>query len=275
VAPAALVADRGEQAPRRAPILQALVDVRQASQTRVGLSRFARPCVADELLELPKEMLKIRYCFPAAAQLDALSCCAVQARFAQAVGRLHDNPATRSLSARLDVALFLPLKIFFVLLVIAMGVLLAMARASIELHYRELIPSVERAMIVGGCTMLIWTAMDYGYQQTANVLFGRFHAGPQIRLSLVIAPWALLLLFYFMRRLGDFEIIGQIGGVLVAAIAVLRLDQLSDWVGRLFGAGADARVLVLQVVVAAAGIVALMWFSGDRREARAVPAPAV
>ena len=51
--------------------------------------------------------------------------------------------------------------------------------------------------------MLFWPAMDYGYQQTANVLFGRWgSAGPQLRLSLVIAPWALLLLFYFLTRLG-------------------------------------------------------------------------
>ena len=90
--------------------------------------------------------------------------------------------------------------------------------------------------------MLFWPAMDYGYQQTANVLFGRCDAGLQLRLSLVIAPWALLLLFYFLRRLGkQGEMIGQIAGVVVAAVAVLRYEELNDWAVRLFGVGADAK----------------------------------
>ena len=86
--------------------------------------------------------------------------------------------------------------------------------------------------------MLFWPAMDYGYQQTANALFGRWRSGLQLRLSLVIAPWALLLLFYFLRRLGkQGEMVGQISGVVLAAVAVLRYEQLNDWAVRLFGIG--------------------------------------
>ena len=29
--------------------------------------------------------------------------------------------------------------------------------------------------------MLFWPAMDYGYQATADVLFGRMQSGPQLR----------------------------------------------------------------------------------------------
>ena len=132
--------------------------------------------------------------------------------------------------------MFLPLKVFFVLIVVAIGLLLAVWRDRIDTHYRELVPRLERGVIIGAFAMLFWPAMDYGYQQTANVLFGRADAGPQLRLSLVIAPWALLLLFYFLRRLGkQGELIGQISGVIVAGVAVLRYEQLNDWVGRLFG----------------------------------------
>ena len=61
----------------------------------------------------------------------------------------------------------------------------------------------------------------------------------------MIAPWALLLLFYFLRRLGkQGEMIGQISGVVVAAVAVLRYEQLNDWAGRLFGIGAEPYILV-------------------------------
>ena len=54
----------------------------------------------------------------------------------------------------------------------------------------------------------------------------------------MIAPWALLLLFYFLRRLGkQGEMIGQIAGVVTAAVAVLRYEELNDWAVRLLGIG--------------------------------------
>jgi hypothetical protein len=264
--PAALSADKGDQASGRAPILEAMADVREKSQTRIGLSSFARPCSPDPLLELPEEMSKERYCFPAKARLNGTACCAVQAKFTEAVGQLQENPGTRSLSSQLDGWLFLPVKVFFVLIVVAIGLLLAVWRDRIDKHYRELVPQIERGVIIGGFAMLFWPAMDYGYQQTANVLFGRAGAGPQFRLSLVIAPWALLLLFYFLRRLGkQGEMIGQISGVIVAAVAVLRYEQLNDWVGRLFGSGMDARMMTVQAVLAVLGLIALFSFKNIGR----------
>jgi hypothetical protein len=102
--------------------------------------------------------------------------------------------------------------------------------------------------------------MDYGYQQTANVLYGRQVAGPQLRLSLILVPWALLLLFYFLRRLGrQGELVGQISGVVFAGVAVLRYEQLNDWVVRLFGIGADSWLLAVLIGIAFAGLAALYW----------------
>ena len=77
--PAALLADRGEPAGcgagastacRRTPILTALGTLRARGRARVGLSKFARNCKADDLLELPDEMDKERYCFAAGAKLQ-------------------------------------------------------------------------------------------------------------------------------------------------------------------------------------------------------------
>ncbi|MBX9590658.1 MAG: hypothetical protein K2X43_15225 [Hyphomonadaceae bacterium] len=260
VSPGALIADKGDAGAGRVSILGVLADLREKAQTRVGLSSFARPCVEDPLMEEAAEMAKKRYCFPAQTNLAGAACCKAQAEFAKAVERLQQNPATRSLSAQLDAMIFLPLKVFFVLIVVAIGALLALWRDRIDQHYRELVPRLERGIIIGAFAMLFWPAMDYGFQQTANVLFGRMDAGPQLRLSLVIAPWALLLLFYFLRRLGkQGEMIGQISGVVVAAVAVLRYEQLNDWVGRLFGIGADRAILVAQVGLAVVGLVALLW----------------
>lgn len=267
--PAALAADRGEPAGcgsgpgqtvcLRAPILAAMTRLREEGQARVGLSKFARSCATDRLLETPDEMEKERYCFPADAKLSAAVCCVAQSQFAQAVGRLQQDPATRSLSGLYD-KVFLPLKIFFVLVVICIGLLLAAWRNKIDVLYREIMPKVERGVMIGAFAMLIWPAMDYGYQTTANVLFGRMQSGTQLRLSLVIAPWALLLLFYFLRRLGkQGEMIGQIAGVVTAGVAVLRYEDLYDWAVRLLGVGANAWIMGVLLVLAVAGFIALLW----------------
>jgi len=99
-------------------------------------------------------------------------------------------------------------------------------------------------------------------------------AGLQVRLSLVIAPWVLLLLFYFLRRLGkQGEMIGQISGVVVAAVAVLRYDQLNDLVGHYFGIGAHPAMLIAQAVLAVIGVSALLLGRVvDQRQTRAAAA---
>src|SRR5262245_48592163 len=250
----------------RAPMLTALARLRTEGQGRVGLSKFARSCKIDRMLELPDEMTKARFCFPADALLDAEACCQAQKRFADAVAGRAADPAQRSLSAVYD-RVFMPLKIFFVLLVIAIGLLLSAWRNWIEQLYREHIPAVERGVIVGAFAMLLWPGMDYGYQQTANVLFGR-ESGLQLRLSLVIAPWALLLLFYFLRRLGkQGETIGQIAGVVTAAVAVLRYEDLNDWAVRILGIGTNMWIVGVLVLLAVIGFVGLI------RPFRGVPGP--
>jgi hypothetical protein len=260
VSPTALLSDRGDPAKGRAPILDVLAGLRDTAQHRFGLSSFGRSCVTDPLLEVPDEMLKARYCFPAKKNLTGDACCTVQAAFAKAVLRLQQNPATQSLSGVLDNLVFLPIKSVFILVVVAIAVFLATRRDYIDRHYGDKVPAMERGVIIGGFAMLFWLAMDYGYQQTANVLFGRQAAGPQLRLSLILVPWAIFLLFYFLRRLGkQGEIVGQISGLVFAGVAVLRYEQLNDWVVRLFGIGADRWVLAALIAVALIGLSALFW----------------
>jgi hypothetical protein len=135
-------------------------------------------------------------------------------------------------------------------------------------------PRLERGVMIGALAMLFWPFMDYAYQQTANALFGRFNPGLQLRLSLVIAPWALLLLFYFLRRFGkQGEMVGQISGVVLAAVAVLRYEQLNDWGVRLLGIGADQWFLAALTALAFGGLIALLWLRRNSRyPTAAVPA---
>ena len=263
-----LLADRGEPsgcagqraACRRAPLLDTLVSVTEAAQRRVGLSKFARNCQPDALLEIPDEMQKERYCFPAKGKLTGPQCCEVQTRFTDTVSRMQADLTQRSLTGALDGILFLPLKIFFVLIVVAIAICLAIWRDLMDAHYLDVVPAVERGVIIGAFAMLFWPLMDYGYQQTSNALYGRWGAGPQFRLSLVIVPWALLLLFYFLRRLRkNLEIVGQLAGVAASAIAILRYEEINDWSVRLFGAGADIATIGVLLGIAALGFAQLWW----------------
>jgi hypothetical protein len=266
VSPGALLADRGDpqgcggsgaSACRRAPILATLAELRKEGQRRLGLSKFARSCLVDPMLEPPEEMDKERHCFPAGARLKAAACCEAQRLFRNEITRLQADPAQRSLSATYD-QVFLPLKVFFILIVVLIAAGLARWRDRIDQYYGELVPTIERSVIIGAFGMLFWPIMDYGYQQTANVLFGRFH-GVQLRFSLVIVPWALLLLFYFLRRLGkQGEMIGQIAGVVTAAVAVLRYEDLNDWAVRLLGIGTNMWIIGALVVLAVVGFVGLV-----------------
>jgi hypothetical protein len=274
ISPGALLADRGEPqncsasagACRRAPIPMALAELRREGQSRLGLSKFARSCLVDRMLEAPEEMDKERYCFSAGAKLKGAACCEAQRLFRNEVTRLQSDPASRSLSATYD-RVFLPLKVFFILIVVVIAALLAKWRDRLDQYYRELIPPIERGIIIGAFAMLFWPIMDYGYQQTANVLFGRFD-GVQLRYSLVIVPWALLLLFYFLRRLGrQGEMIGQIAGVVTAAVAVLRYEDLNDWAVRILGIGTNMWIVGVLVALAIVGFIGLI------RPFRGVPGP--
>jgi hypothetical protein len=274
ISPAALLADRGEPqgcsastgACRRAPILTALAELRREGQSRLGLSKFARSCLVDRMLESPEEMEKERYCFAAGTKLKGAACCDAQRLFRNEITRLQSDPASRSQSATYD-RIFLPLKVFFILIVVVIAALLAKWRDRLDQYYGELIPPIERGVIIGAFAMLFWPIMDYGYQQTANVLFGRFE-GVQLRYSLVIVPWALLLLFYFLRRLGrQGEMIGQIAGVVTAAVAVLRYEDLNDWAVRILGIGTNMWIVGALVALALVGFVGLI------RRFRGVPGP--
>jgi hypothetical protein len=78
----------------------------------------------------------------------------------------------------------------------------------------------------------------------------------------------LLLLFYFLRRLGrQGEMIGQIAGVVTAAVAVLRYEDLNDWAVRMLGIGTTRWIVGALIVLAGIGFVGLI------RPFRGVPGP--
>ena len=270
VEPQALASDKGSQVPctavdgtsamcPRVPILTALERLRTFGRQRVGLAEFTRNCTPDPLVERPADYLEKRYCFPSGTLLDARQCCDVQARFAAEIGELQADPRLRSRSAELD-RYFLPLKVFFIAVMIIIAALLAFWRKRIDILYPDYVPFIERGIIIGGLAMLTWPLMDYAYLQTSMALFGRMHAGLHLRWSLVIVPWAILLPFFFLRRLDkNRELIAQGASVIASAIAILRYPQINDWAVRLLGAGAEPWTFGLFVVVSLAAFIWLFW----------------
>jgi hypothetical protein len=267
ISPAAIKADRGMPANcnttgvpcERAPITAVLSKLREAGPSRMGLSEFARICKQDDLLPASPTFAEERYCFPALRKLSGAECCRVQEHFKAAVGALRDDPRTRSEASDLD-SIFLPIKVFFITVMIFVAIMLAFWRNKIDHLYRRHVPAIERGIMIGAIAMLFWPIMDYGYQQTADVLFGRNYASFNWRWSLVIGPWVVLLLFFFLRRFGkNFAMVGQMGGIAGGLFAVLRYQDINNWSQRFFGSGANSWMLFLFAFIALVGLVALLW----------------
>lgn len=270
VQPAALVQDKGAAVPctsadgtssmcQRVPILEALDKLRTLGRQRVGFAEFTRNCSPDPLLEVPPEYREKRYCFPSSGLLDARQCCDVQARLAADVGQLQADPRLRSRSAELD-RYFLPMKVFFIAVMILIAALLAFWRKRIDVLYPEYVSVIERGIIIGGLAMLTWPLMDYAYLQTSMALFGRTHGGMHLRWSLAIVPWAILLPFFFLRRLDkNRELIAQGASVIASAVAILRYPQINDWAVRLLGAGAEPWTFGLFVGLSLIAFIWLFW----------------
>jgi hypothetical protein len=245
VSPRALDADRGEpancmadrQTCVRGPILPVLQNLRENAQKTASLSKFGRACTSDRLLELPEEHNKRRWCFPAQSMLNTQDCCKAQEAFTKAVDGRFLNWNTRSTLALADLYLQ-AIKTFFVLVVLVIGIMLVVWQKRVAHYYPDLVWRMERHIFIGALAMLVWPVMDYAYLDTTNALFGRWTALLQPRLSLVVAPWVLLLLFYYLQRFGRrVEVIGQIVGVGGGLLAVIARDEIKDWAVRLVGIG--------------------------------------
>jgi hypothetical protein len=245
VAPQVLTTDRGEPANcggvsnpcTRGALLPVMQTLRVRAGETLSLSKFGRACKTDPLLELPADQERLRWCFPAARALTAKACCQVQTAYSEAVTQNYLKPSTRSLLSSLDRYL-MPFKTFFIIVLLVIGIMLVVWQHRVRDLYPELHHRMERHVFIGAVAMLIWPVMDYAYLDTSNVLFGRPSDALQARLSLVVAPWAMLLLFYYLQRFGKrIEVVGQILTVGATLLAVFARDEIKDWAVRLVGIG--------------------------------------
>lgn len=226
-------------------VLPTLVHIRETAVDRSRLSPFARDCQRDEYTEANPDNKIVRYCFPARERLNADACCKVGAAFSTRLYRLWDNPETKSISAQYDQYL-LPFKCFFIIILVAIGLLLVVWKKTLRARYWPWQRQMELGLQIGAVAMLAWPIMDYAYQLTTDVMFGQYMKLP-LRLSLVTVPWVLLLTFHFKDRLKEDARFGQIVGTIASGVAFfVRGQDISDWSAKIVGVGG--------VVVVFAGI---------------------
>lgn len=238
----------------RRPILETLKDIRDKGLQRTQITDFARNCKVDELIEPPKTDLENRYCFPAGEALTAGECCKVQRQMRQHVASLATDAGSRSKSSQVEEYVTLA-KSFFVIMLACVGILLLHWQKRLTSLYATHLESLERGVIVGAVAMLFWLLMDYGYQQTSDVLFGREYAGLPVRHSLVIFPWAALLIIYFVKRLGSpLYNYAQLSTIAASSVAVVKYELISNVSVRAFGSGAETAIFIVLGIIALFGL---------------------
>jgi len=282
VKPEILKTDRGEppgcaenQSCARLPVLEAMSLVRQVSKTRTGLGPFDRDCFWDkgegeqQYLPTPDSFKEQRYCFATGEMANGATCCQAQQRMRDHMQAMYAPPEDRALTGKVH-EWVLPFIVFFLLVLFVIGIMLVVRRRSLDEFYGKSLNRLERGVLVGAFAMLFWPLSNHAYIQSSGVVFGGASRSLFVMLgpgfSLLFGLWALMLLFFFLRRYKqDVEMVGKVGGVIVSGIAFLRYEELVGYFERLAGSGADSLSLgFLGAILLTAFLQLLIWRSYDR-----------
>ncbi len=288
VTPATLAADKKDPkncsasnkgACVRLPILDAVTNVRRVSQRRIGLSDLARTCQPDPLIgALNDTPRKKRFCLvstplPTGKQPYELTtdrqCCKAQAAFKKAMTDLHAPVKNRSMTGILHKAL-LPLKVFFFLVLLVISVLLAVRWGSLERHYKDFLPGLERGVLIGAGAMVFYPVMSHAFLHSSGLLYGigdgattGFRDIAPI-ISFLFGAWGLLLLLFFYRlRDKQTENFVRLAGVIGSAVAIVKYELIIDFCVRLFGSGSSAASFVLLLIIIVGALVFLARKSSE------------
>jgi hypothetical protein len=258
VAKPLLVADQGQPAGcrppdcERAPIVQAYASVREAARTEGGLADLSEECDNDSENAFRIVEVRENFCFVTGKFQDVPSCCQAKIGFKAAVNALH---AQRPSLTHYVHKYLMGFKVFFLLMLLGIGIMLARRRQTLERHYPRTMEQVERTMPIGGLSMLLWPLMNQAYTQSFDMLYGAGGSGA-FRVTaplytLAIAGWAMILLFYYFRRYPKAtEGAAKAIGALAAGIGIVKFDVILAYVNHFLGAGSHVvSVAVLVVVV--------------------------
>lgn len=275
VAPETLVVDTGAPANcepgacSRAPVVDAHQAIRWAARQTGGLAQYSLNCTTEALPRFRANLepeSALNYCFASGAPMTQADCCRARAAFRSAVNAMHDAAPSRLHDVH---GVALPLKIFFLIMLLGIGLLLLRRRTSLERYYAADMPLVERSIPFGGGLMVLWPFMNNAYLEAASLLYGAeqssVYSGMASLYTLGFGAWFLMLVFYYFRRYPDtMEMFAKIFGIVLAAVGIAQYEQIISYVSAFAVAGADmVSVAVLTVAVVA---VVLQILARDEHE---------
>ena len=257
ISPGALAADTAE--PGRLAIPDALITLNILADGPGGLSPYQARC-DSEWLRFSPIADEERMCLPAGQRMSVADCCAAKARF-----RTHINTLQAEAPSYLSKVhtVVLPIKSFFLLMLLAIGILLVRFRRALLKRYGERVEDVSFGLAVTGIVMMAWPLLNAAYLETMALLTGDGSSGAYTVFAPLIALgfgiWALLLIFFHLRTYpSQIEYAARIGGFIAAAIGVLRYEEITGFLIANLGVGAGIVAIIVFAVMILALVSALV-----------------
>ncbi len=259
ISPKALATDAGvaatDDTPPLAPVSEVLARMRILSGVDRGLGEYQAQCDREWLqysVAAEVEML----CFPAGERLSVRDCCAAKAAFRQRLNRLAAEAPSRTAAVHNWV---LPVKVFFLLLLLGIGILLVQYRKGLERLHGMTPSGISFGLALGGAVMLVWPLLNAAYLQTMALLTGAGSASAYTVVAPLVAlgfgVWTLLLIFFHLRSYpSQIEYAAKVGGFIAAAVGVFRYEEITNYLARTLGVGGG----LVAIIVFAVGVGALI-----------------
>lgn len=257
IAPEALIADQG--GPNRAPVTEALGKLKILAGGEDGLRAYNARCDED-WLQFSTTANEEKLCFANGRMSSVAECCQAKAAFRTDLNVLHAG-APSNLSRIHGLAL--QVKVFFLLMLLGLGVFLARYRPGLQKLYGASFERVSFGLAAGGAVMLTWPLMNAAYLETMSLLTGAGASSaytitaPLVALGFAI--WTMLLVFFHLRSYpSQIEYAAKIGGFVAAAIGVFRYDDIIGYFTRTLGVGGSVVAIVVFAVAVGALISSVM-----------------
>jgi hypothetical protein len=263
ISPKALTADNGapatEDAPPLAPVTEVLARMRILSGVDDGLGEYQAQCDREWLqysVAAEVEML----CFPAGERLSVRDCCTAKAAFRQHLNGLAAAAPSRTATVHDWV---MPVKVFFLLLLLGIGILLVQYRKGLERLHGMTPSGISFGLALGGAVMLIWPLLNAAYLQTMALLTASGSASAYTVVAPLVAlgfgVWTLLLVFFHLRSYpSQIEYAAKIGGFIAAAVGVFRYEEITNYLARTLGVGGGLVAIIVFAVAVAALVISVI-----------------
>lgn len=239
----------------RQPVANVLTSLKILALGPEGLMPYRARC-DQEWLQFSPAAMEEKFCVPAGDVLTVANCCKVKTAFRQHVNTLAEQSPSNLAAVH---RLVLPVKVFFLLLLFAVGILLVRYRKALSSVHGERLHDMSFGVAMGGLIMLCWPMLNAAYLETTTLLTGDGSTGAYAVMAPLVALcfgiWALLLIFFHLRSYpSQVEYAARLGGFVVAAIGVLRYEEITSFLISNLGIGGG----IVAVVVFAVAVFALI-----------------